>query len=181
MATTTDTQWRLPMLHVSNAALLLGLLLYGIQHWGKLPAQVPIHFGFSGEPDRFTDKGFELALVLFALPVFISLIVYVGYPLINRAVNNPELMKKATRKVWMQTPKNKRHLLLFHMRETLALIVMAALVLFWSINTALVGVALGLVPVLAPERVLPFLAALIVLIIWRAVQFHRLGKRLAGE
>lgn len=181
MATTRDPGWRSPMLHTANGALLAGLLLFGIQNWDKLPGKVPIHFDFSGAPDRYADKGLAVAFVLFGLPLLLSGIMYGAYWLVHVLARNPLYFTSTTRKILEATPRAKRHLVIRHLKESLALLTLGVLALLWSINTGLVGVALGVLEGLAPWRVLPFVLGLVGLMVWRFIDLRRLSQRLAGE
>lgn len=51
--------------------VLLLPYLFGIAMWNQLPASVPIHFDFSGKPDRFADKG----LAVLGLPL-VNILLY---------------------------------------------------------------------------------------------------------
>lgn len=76
-----DTQSRLrpakasPLRAVFEAAALGGLVFHlatAARAWATLPERVPVHFGASGEPDRWGSKGEFLWLPL------ISLLLYAG-------------------------------------------------------------------------------------------------------
>lgn len=178
MAITRDPRWRFPLLHTANGALLVGLLLFGLQNWDKLPDRMPIHFGFSGEPDRFTDKGFEVAFVLFILPLLLTVLLYGVFWLVHVFSQNPLAFGSGTRKLIERVPRNKRYLAIDHVKETLGLLVLGVLALLWSINTGMVGVALGELEGLGPWRVLPFVLALIALKLWRYLALRRLTASL---
>lgn len=67
-------------------AAVVGILLsfvLVIKSWRDLPSEIPIHFGFSGEPDGWGPKSFAVIL-----PV-VNLIMWAGFTLLNRIPGTP--------------------------------------------------------------------------------------------
>jgi uncharacterized membrane protein len=59
-------------------AISAGVIALGFLHWHDLPSRVPIHYGWSGEPDRYADRFWGVLLLpLVALFVVLSLPVLV--------------------------------------------------------------------------------------------------------
>lgn len=59
--------------------ILMGFtFLMTILAWGSLPDKVPTHYGFTGTPDSYGDKG-----MIWLLPI-IGLALYAGMTLVNR-------------------------------------------------------------------------------------------------
>ncbi len=61
--------------HIANILLLAAIGAGGIDLWNKLPERIPVHFGFNGQPDRWTVKGWELILLLL-LPLMMTVLFY---------------------------------------------------------------------------------------------------------
>lgn len=83
-----DLQFRRDLEMVSGVAFLLpvvitgGLVLYTLSTYGSLPARIPVHWGPSGEPDRFTDKNIFTSLSL----LLVLLILQTMFYSINRSL-----------------------------------------------------------------------------------------------
>lgn len=62
------------------ALMILASWLFVAHHWGRLPDQIPVHWGLSGNPDAFAPKvpgafmipaiGTMLTLTMMAWPAF---------------------------------------------------------------------------------------------------------------
>lgn len=61
-----------------SAVLVLGPLAYTSWMWNKLPARIPLHFGFNGQADGFGD-----ARNFWLVPTF-GLVLFVGLTLLER-------------------------------------------------------------------------------------------------
>lgn len=65
----------------AEVAALLGIILevtITFFYWYALPARIPTHVGFNGQPDSWGGKGSLIALVV------VSLVLYVGLTLLER-------------------------------------------------------------------------------------------------
>ncbi|MBP7583566.1 MAG: DUF1648 domain-containing protein [Spirochaetes bacterium] len=58
-----------------NAVILAAGAVWCFGVWNGLPDRIPVHFGFDGQPDRWTGKGGEL-IVLMLMPFFMSALLY---------------------------------------------------------------------------------------------------------
>lgn len=54
-------------LEVISAVGLLCCILIPVFYWSRLPNSIPIHFGGSGEPDAWSDKGSIVLLPIFGI------------------------------------------------------------------------------------------------------------------
>lgn len=61
--------------HALNAIILAAGTIWGFSTWRSLPDKIPVHFGFNGQPDRWTGKGWELA-ILILMPLFMTALLY---------------------------------------------------------------------------------------------------------
>lgn len=83
-----DLQFRRDLEMIAGVAFLLpvivtcGLIFYTLSTYGSLPARIPVHWGPSGEPDRFTDKNVFTSLLL----LIVLLILQIMFYAINRSL-----------------------------------------------------------------------------------------------
>lgn len=63
-------------------------ILMGIMLWQQLPAQIPIHFDFAGEPDQYASK----TMVVFGIPLLMAILNVVTHVLLN---NDPKQQNSA--------------------------------------------------------------------------------------
>lgn len=61
--------------HAINAVILTFGTVWGFSLWNSLPDRIPVHFGFDGMPDRWTEKGWEL-VILIILPLIMTALLY---------------------------------------------------------------------------------------------------------
>lgn len=61
--------------HAINAVILTSGTIWGFSLWKDLPDRIPVHFGFNGMPDRWTGKGWELA-ILILMPLIMTALLY---------------------------------------------------------------------------------------------------------
>ena len=57
--------------------ILIGLPTY---YYGKLPEEIPTHYGVSGQPDDFNSKGFIWLMPIIAVPMYFILLCLNRYP-----------------------------------------------------------------------------------------------------
>jgi hypothetical protein len=57
VADDSQNRFRATVVLAAGAALVLWVLAEGISIYGRLPAEVPIHFGLYGQPDGWSGKG----------------------------------------------------------------------------------------------------------------------------
>jgi uncharacterized membrane protein len=62
-----------PFIQIAAIGALVVLLVFAVRVWPSLPASVPTHFGFSGEPDRWGGRAWLLALPAMATLFFLVL------------------------------------------------------------------------------------------------------------
>jgi uncharacterized membrane protein len=60
-------------------AILLAILII-VYFWAVLPDRIPIHFGFSGQPDAWGDKMMIWLLPTVAAIIFVTLAAVSRYP-----------------------------------------------------------------------------------------------------
>lgn len=73
----TKTEWAADVVGYFSLAAMFGLLLL---NWGKLPAEVPAHFGATGEVDRWGSKWELLILPIITIALYIFLAIFEKFP-----------------------------------------------------------------------------------------------------
>lgn len=73
----TKTEWAADLAGYFALVVMIGLLLL---NWGKLPAEVPAHFGATGEVDRWGSKLELLILPIIAIALYIFLAIFEKFP-----------------------------------------------------------------------------------------------------
>jgi len=75
--TTADKCWE-----IIGWLAVIGLWIWVIAHYPKLPGVIPTHFNEAGKPDGFGRKAYVLALPLMATILFLGLTVLSRFPYI---------------------------------------------------------------------------------------------------
>ncbi len=65
---------------LAAAAVILGTLGYLWTVWSALPAQIPVHFNFSGQADRWGDRGSLLGIFALMAALYAGLGVLQRFP-----------------------------------------------------------------------------------------------------
>jgi hypothetical protein len=137
------------ILHFVNAVVLAGIAAFTIRSWPQLPDRIPAHFNFDGFPDRWAERGPELAMV-FAMPWIMSAVLYGVWASMGYFRRHPEHGNLPRR---LQGLAPERVAPLFDAIAGVVLASVTAMLLtFGALLRGIVGVALG-----AAER-LPALA-----------------------
>ncbi len=105
------------LLHFLNGGLLLALSVTWAILWEKLPNPFPIHFGLNGEPDRFTEPGAEVFIVLVLLPWLMTALLYATRLLIRFSIKHPAIMNLPNKEQFLQLPQQQQESLLLIMFE----------------------------------------------------------------
>lgn len=93
-----DLQFRQDLEMIAGIAFLLpaivtcGLILYTLSTYGSLPDRIPVHWGPSGEPDRFTDKNVFTSQSL----LLVLLVLQIMFYAINRSLKESGAKIRAT-------------------------------------------------------------------------------------
>jgi uncharacterized membrane protein len=85
------------ILQIVAIAAVVALLAFAVRVWPELPATVPTHFGFSGEPDRWGSRAWLLVLPAMATLLFVVLTLLerapqiYNYPIEVSSTNAPRV------------------------------------------------------------------------------------------
>jgi len=64
------------LIHLINAALLSGMLVFGVSVYETLPAEIPRHFGFGGIADGWWTTNWLSWMIHFLIGLAVTLILY---------------------------------------------------------------------------------------------------------
>jgi uncharacterized membrane protein len=130
--------------HTLNAAALIGMTIMLGAAFRSLPEKIPVHFGPSGQPDRFTGKDSPELIVLFAIPWFLSLVMYaMGYFIPRFAEKNPAMVNIPYKDEIFALPPEKRKPLWDLLSEMFFGMACALNLLFLFIFYSTIQVAMG--------------------------------------
>lgn len=128
------------LVHGLNAALLVALVGGSAVAWPGLPAEIPIHFGPSGEPDRWADTTLLTWFGLPALAVVLTLALYLGAQVLP---SRPRWLNMPDRERFLELPEDARGPVYRHVRTLLYLAATVLLVVFGLLQIAVYREALG--------------------------------------
>lgn len=122
-----------------NAIILAAGTTWGFALWKSLPDRIPVHFGFNGQPDRWTDKGWELA-VLILMPLFMTALLY-GLTALGR--KHTGLLNVPDKEKLLALPAEKQEPFWQMLWEFMAALSVTLSLLFFSIVYSMAQVAQG--------------------------------------
>lgn len=160
---------------LSNVALWTAAILM----WDGLPERIPLHFGASGQPDRWGPPSAANWLLLPILCSVASLAMLGTSALIGwMAVRCPELVNVPDKPLWSALPAAARERCLMPMRNLLAWLGVAMAALFGWVMAGTADVADGRASVLPWWPVALFVGLALGLVAWSLV---RVRQRIAIE
>jgi hypothetical protein len=128
--------------HGLNAILLFSMTGLLAWYWDDLPAQVPVHFGAGGLPDRWTDKGGEF-ISLFVIPWIITGMLYGFSRLTPWFRKNPRWLNIPNKKMFLLLPPERQAPFFALLDFFYASMAVAVNLVFLGTITATIQVALG--------------------------------------
>jgi hypothetical protein len=157
---------------------LTGSLIYSA--YPRLPERIPVHFGISGRPDRWSGRGSIVALVV--LPAVMTLAFYLLIRFIPRLGGNPRYVNIPRKDEFFRLPPEKRDIYWALFKEFLAGLTAAVNLLFYFIIRGTVRVATGGTGLLPLKSILPALGLMALILVF---YFRRMltlpGKLIRGE
>ncbi|WP_051670668.1 DUF1648 domain-containing protein [Bryobacter aggregatus] len=151
------------MLHIRELfsfGLLLAAIGFFASHWQELPNRVPIHYGISGEPDRWSSKDSLWILPVVTLGAYLLLTLSIRFPFL---INLPSGVDREQPEVKAILPSMMGVL-------KLALMMILGYLIWASVQTAM-GQANGLGRAFLPVSLL--LIAVPILYYWRLLKPYR--------
>lgn len=160
----------LKVLHGINAILLTAGTAWGFSLWNALPDRIPVHFGFDGTPDRWTEKGWEL-IILILLPFIMTSLIY-GLTALSR--RHTWLLNIPDKDKLLALPDAKQEPFWNALREFMAGLTITINILFFTlvydISRTAQGLRKGLSPLFLGACGLVFLCILINIVRLRKAQ-----------
>lgn len=92
------------LVHLLNAGLLLGLLIYALASYDALPRRLPLHFDAAGQPDRWADKSWSSWLALPLVAAGLTALLYLASGLVALARRKPGLLSLPQKEKFLALP-----------------------------------------------------------------------------
>ncbi|MCP5496340.1 MAG: DUF1648 domain-containing protein [Leptospiraceae bacterium] len=124
---------------ILNIVLIAVGTIWGFSTWNSIPDKIPVHFSFSGEPDRWTTKGIELAIIIL-LPLLMSLFLY-GMFVLSRKY--PTLLNIPNKEKFLSLSKERQKPLWDILNEFISSLALLCSILFFSLYYSIVQVTIG--------------------------------------
>jgi hypothetical protein len=151
--------------HALNA-LLLGLLLIG-SAWAypRLPERIPVHFGVSGEADRWEERS---VASWYLLPGLALALVGLNYGLARVLPRRPHLFNFPEKKQFLELPPERREPVIDRMQDFLYGLSIPLLLLFGFIQWTIYRTANGddPQPYVLANLVIAVLMTPLLLVLW---------------
>ena len=142
---------------IGALAITFALLFY---YWDRVPGRVPIHFGLTGEPDRWGDK------ILLIVVIFVQTVIYL---LMTFFAERPSVYSVP---LWLYQPEREkmralmRRMLIFLKAEVMAMLTF----IIWTT----IQVAIGSGHLLGVKYMILFVTVILGTVAWFATRIFRL-------
>jgi uncharacterized membrane protein len=78
--------------HLLNLVIIIALFMFCIQVFNELPEQIPTHYNFSGQPDRWTGRAMGSWLTVPIIFVFVTAFLYSIARFLPKFASKPNLV-----------------------------------------------------------------------------------------
>lgn len=147
-------------LRLLNAVLLLALFAGSAWAYPRLPARIPIHFGFSGQPDAWESRSFWS---WFMLPI-IAAALALGLQVVSAwSARHPELWNVPEKRRFLALDAAARAPIVAKLREFVAFVGVVATALLGVVQIAVYQAATGAATGLPVWSLASICAALLVM------------------
>jgi len=123
-----------------NIGLLLALIIGSVIVWPTLPERIPIHFGFDGKADNWTDRSFWAWFILPLIAVFSSALIVVMSWLVQR---RPEVINLPDRTAFLALTPARRQPVIDTLRRSMYLLAMIITIMLGIMQIGSYRTALG--------------------------------------
>ncbi|HET7275169.1 MAG TPA: DUF1648 domain-containing protein [Longimicrobiaceae bacterium] len=127
-------------IHITNGLLVIALLIGSFAAWPHLPANIPVHFGLSGQPDRVVDTSI---LSWFGLPLVAVATTALTYTVAQWLPSHPNLVNLPDKQQFLALSSARKLPVIARVQDMLYGVSALVLVLFGSIQVMIYRVALG--------------------------------------
>ena len=119
-----------PTFHL-NSALVLGFLVLAAVLWQGMPARYPVHFGLSGEPDRWAEgAGMWVMIVVICSVSFGQTHLFQRF-----LVTDPDsaLLNVPHKKLYLRLPGERKQVVMRRLNRFLGLVNTGVLLIFYCV------------------------------------------------
>jgi len=120
--------------------LIVGLIGFSVWAWGRLPEQIPTHFGIDGRPDAWSARSLVSWFLIPAFAVAITLVMLGARTLCRKF---PQLVNLPSGTRLADMPEPARQPILAELAGFLALVQTQILIIFGIIQVATFRAAMG--------------------------------------
>lgn len=161
----SDIRWRFWIWHLANALILGTISFIFWSAYPILPEEVPVHFGLTGEPDRFVKRGDAELLILFFLPFFITAMTYVLFGVIHFLQRAPHWINLPNKEAFLAMSREEQRPIFDRLKEMMLLIAIGTNTVLWMAVSETLKVATGLEDRISVLGVFAAVGGLLVLMI----------------
>jgi len=136
-----------------NLLLLIALFVGSAVAWPDLPERIPVHFGASGEVDRWSDT---TLLSWFALPLVALALIFFVRGAVAFAARHPKYLNVPDKQNFLRLPAERQRVIIETLKESLEPLNLYLTLTFCIIQYAIYRAALGADPK-------PYMAAVLAL------------------
>ena len=163
--------------HYVNALLLLGISALGMYYWGRLPDEVPVHFGLDGSPDRWSSRGGE-ALLIFIVPWGMTLFMYLISLAVGSARKYPQKINIPNKEKFLKLSPAEQAPFFEALKDLFFSTAAALNITFMLIAFGMMQVAMGAYQKLPVWGIWPGLGLVLVFAVGNTVRLMRISYRI---
>jgi hypothetical protein len=123
-----------------NAILVLALFAASVWAYPRLPEQIPVHFGFSGEPDRWEARSVVSWFLLPAVTAAMALLMHV---MSVYGVSHPESWNLPDKRRFLALPRPAQAPIIARMQRFLAMLGVVVTMLLGAIQAGIYRSSMG--------------------------------------
>ena len=123
-----------------NAVLVLALLAASVWAYPRLPERIPVHFGFSGEPDRWEARSVGS---WFLLPAVTAALAVLMHAMSAWGASNPHLWNLPDKRRFLALPRAEQAPIIARMQRFIAMMGVVLTLLMSAIQAGIYRTSLG--------------------------------------
>jgi|GEM_PF-2163455 len=163
--------------HYINVLLLLSITGLGVYYWGRLPDNMPVHFGLDGTPDRWSSRGGEF-LLIFIVPWGLTAFMYLISLLAGAARKNPQFMNIPNKEKFLKLSSAEQEPFFEALKALFYSTAAAVNLLFLLIAYGMTQVAMGVYDRLPVWCIWPCLGIVLAFAIGNTIRLMRISYRI---
>lgn len=123
-----------------NAILILALFAGSAWAYPRLPGRIPVHFGFTGQPDRWESRS---VASWFLLPAITGVLALVMHATSVYSVSHPELWNLPDKRHFLALPRAEQAPIIARMQRFIAMIAVVVTMLLSAIQAGIYRASMG--------------------------------------